>query len=179
MSDICLNDKKFVKYISEAEIDKAISRVADQINEEYKNDTPILIIVLNGAIVFGVDLLKKLKIQCRVTCIRVSSYDGTQSTAHVKNLIGLAENLENQRVLIIEDIIDSGTTYEYLLNMLKDQHVKDLKIATMTYKPDSYKKPYPIHFYGIKIPNKFIVGRGLDYNGLGRNYPDIYQVVEE
>ncbi len=176
MSKITIDDKQFVKYISADQIDAAVERVAKEINEEYKNDIPIVILVLNGSIIFGADLLKKLTVSCRVSCIRVSSYDGTKSQAHVKNVIGLVENLKDQRVLIIEDIVDTGNTYEHIVNMLKVENVKDVKIATMTYKPNAYKKIYPIDFVGLEIPDKFIVGRGLDYNGLGRNLPDIYQV---
>jgi hypoxanthine phosphoribosyltransferase len=176
MSKITIDDKQFVKYISEKEIDEAVTKVAQAVNDEYKNDVPIIILVLNGSIIFGSDLLKKLTIPCRVSCIRLSSYEGVKSTANVKNFIGLVEDLKDQRVLIIEDIVDTGNTYEHILNMLKAENVKDVKIATMTYKPNAYKKPFPIDFVGIEIPNKFIVGRGLDYNGLGRNLPDIYQV---
>lgn len=179
MSTITVDDKKFVKYIPENEIEAAIDRVAAQINEEYKNDIPIVLFVLNGSVIFGADLMKRMTIPCRMTCIRLSSYDGMKTTTNVKNLIGLSENIENQRVLVIEDIIDTGTTYEHVVKMLTDAKVKDVKIATLTYKPDSYKKSLPIDFVGLEIPNKFILGRGMDYNGLGRNLRDIYQVVEE
>ncbi|MCQ2263544.1 MAG: hypoxanthine phosphoribosyltransferase [Bacteroidales bacterium] len=179
MSTITCGDRKFVKYISETEIDAAIEKVAAMVNEEYKNDIPILLFVLNGSVIFGADLMKRLDIPCRMTCIRLSSYEGTKTTAQVKNMIGLSENLEGQRVLVIEDIIDTGTTYAYITKMLEEAHVKDVKIATLTFKPDSYKQPMPIDFVGISIPNKFILGRGMDYNGLGRNLRDIYQVVDE
>ena len=179
MSVIQVDDRKFVSYISEKEIDNAIEKVAEQVNEEYKNDVPIILLVLNGSIIFGADLLKHLTIPCRMSCIRVSSYDGTKSTATVKNIIGLAEDIENQRVLVVEDIVDTVNTYAFLHKMLLEHHVKDVKIATLTFKPDSYKLPLPIDFIGMEIENKFIVGRGLDYNGLGRNLREIYQVVEE
>ena len=177
MSTITIDDKQFVKYISENEIEEAIARVAKEVEEEYKNDTPIILFVLNGSVIFGADLMKHLNIPCRMTCIRLSSYEGLHTTAKVKNLIGLNENLEGQRVLVVEDIIDTGTTYAHIVEMMKDAKVKDVKIATLTYKPDSYKQSYPIDFVGLKIPNKFIVGRGMDYNGLGRNLRDIYQVI--
>lgn len=179
MSTITIEDKKFVKYITEDQIDEAVIRVAEKINEEYKNDIPIVVIILNGSIIFSAELLKKLTIQCRLSCMRVSSYEGMHSTAKVKNLIGLVENIENQRIIIIEDIVDTGNTYEFIHQELMNAKVKDVKIATMTFKPDSYKKSLPIDFIGLEIPDKFIVGHGLDYNGLGRNLPDIYQVVEE
>lgn len=179
MSMVTIEDKKFVKYISEDQLDKATEKIAQRINEEYKDDTPIMICVLNGSLIFTGELLKKLTIQCKLTCMRVSSYEGMQTTGSIKKLVGLTENIENKRVIILEDIVDTGTTYEYLYNELMDAKAKDVKIATMTFKPTSYKKSLPVHFVGMEIPDKFIVGHGLDYNGLGRNLPDIYQVVEE
>lgn len=173
---ITILDKTFVKYISSEEIDAAIQKVADQINEEYKDDDPILLVTLNGAIVFAVDLLKKLSIKCKISCVKLSSYSGTQSINVVKNLIGLNDDLTGKRVLIIEDIIDTGKTYQHMVEMMKDKGLKDLRIATMTYKPDAYKAPLPIHYVGFSIPDKFVVGRGLDYDGYGRNLPDIYQL---
>ncbi len=177
MSDsITILDKTFVKFISAAEIDAAIQKVADQINEEYKNDDPILLVTLNGAIVFAVDLLKRLTIQCRISCVKLSSYSGTHSTNHVKDLIGLTEDLRGKRVIILEDIIDTGRTYKHMVEMLEPSGLKDLRIATMTYKPEAYMLDLPIHYCAFSIPNKFVVGRGLDYDGYGRNLPDIYQL---
>ena len=173
---VTILDKTFVKYIPSAEIDAAIQKVADQINEEYKDDEPILLVTLNGAIVFAVDLLKKLTIRCTVSCVKLSSYSGTESTNKVTNLIGLNDDLRGKRVLVIEDIIDTGRTYGHITEMLKDSGLADLRIATMTYKPEAYKADLPIHYIGFSIPNKFVVGRGLDYDGYGRNYPDIYQL---
>lgn len=173
---ITVLDKSFVKFILEDEIDTAIQKVADQINEDYKDDDPILLVTLNGAIVFAVDLLKRLTIPCKLTCVKVSSYSGTSSTNEVKNLIGLNEDLTGKRVIILEDIIDTGRTYQHLVEMLSNKGIKDLRIATMTYKPDAYKAELPIHYVAFSIPNKFVIGRGLDYDGYGRNLPDIYQL---
>ena len=174
---IKVGDLEFVKYIDASEIDAAVDRVAAKVNEEYKNDIPLILVTLNGAIMFAADLLKKLTVTCQVTCVKLASYAGTQTTNEVKNVIGLTEDLKDRRVLIIEDIVDTGTTYEYLWNLLHEKGVKDVKMATMTFKEDAYKKPYPVDFAGIVIQNKFVVGRGLDYNGLGRNLVHIYQVV--
>ena len=173
---VTLLDKTFVKFIPSEEVDAAIERLADQINNDYRDDDPILLVTLNGAIVFAVDLLKKLTIRCKITCVKLSSYSGTQSTNNVKSLIGLNEDLRGKRVLVLEDIIDTGRTYGHIVEMLKDSGLKDLRIATMTYKPDAYKSDLPIHYIGFPIPNKFVVGRGLDYDGYGRNLPDIYQL---
>lgn len=173
---VTLLDKTFVKFIPSEEVDAAIERLADQINSDYRDDDPILLVTLNGAIVFAVDLLKKLTIRCKVSCVKLSSYSGTQSTNNVKSLIGLNEDLRGKRVLVLEDIIDTGRTYGHIVEMLKDSGLKDLRIATMTYKPDAYKSDLPIHYIGFPISNKFVVGRGLDYDGYGRNLPDIYQL---
>lgn len=179
MNTITVGDRKFVKYILENEIEAAVDRVAAAVNEEYKNDTPVILLVLNGSVIFGADLLKRLEMPCKLCCVKVSSYVGTKSTDKMKQLIGLSEDVTDKRVLVIEDIIDTGNTYEFIEAMLREAHAKDVKIATLTYKPDSYGKSLPIDFIGLEIPNKFILGRGMDYDGLGRNLRDIYQVVEE
>ena len=171
-------DKTFVKYITDAQIQEAIRKVADQINEDYKDDNPVILITLNGAVFFAVDLLKQLRIPCRITCVKLASYSGMQSTNKVQSLIGLTEDLKDERVLVVEDIIDTGRTYSHIAEMLRDTGLRDMRIATLTYKPDAYKLELPIHYVGLTIPNKFIVGYGLDYNGYGRNYSDIYQVIE-
>lgn len=179
MNTITVGDRKFVKYILENEIEAAVDRVAAAVNEEYKNDTPVILLVLNGSVIFGADLLKRLEMPCKLCCVKVSSYVGTKSTEKMKQLIGLSEDVTDKRVLVIEDIIDTGNTYEFIEAMLREAHAKDVKIATLTYKPESYGKSLPIDFIGLEIPNKFILGRGMDYDGLGRNLRDIYQVVEE
>jgi len=124
------------------------------------------------------DLLKQYRGMCEVSFIKLASYEGTQSTNHVKELIGLNENLEGRTVVIVEDIIDTGATIEELKAILKEHKVKHLKIATLFFKPDAFKKDIKIDYVGIRIPNKFIVGYGLDYDGLGRNLPDVYQLAQ-
>ena len=173
---ITLLDKTFVKYINAEEIDEAIARVAAEIMLEYRYDDPILLITLNGAIVFAVDLLKQLDFPCRISCVKLSSYSGTESTGTINSLIGLNEDIRGKRILILEDIVDTGRTYIHLHDMLMEAGAKDVRIATMTMKPDAYKADLPVHYVGLRIPNKFVVGRGLDYDGYGRNLPDIYQV---
>lgn len=176
---VTLLDKTFVKYIPSSEIDAAIAKVAAEINENYKNDDPILLITLNGAIVFAVDLMKYLDISCRISCVKVSSYCGTESTGKINSLIGLNEDVRGQRIIILEDIVDTGRTYVHLHKILTEAGAKDVRMATMTMKPDAYKADLPVHYVGINIPNKFVVGRGLDYDGYGRNLNDIYQVVTD
>lgn len=174
---VTLLDKTFVKYILSDKIDAEIARLAAEINEEYRNDDPILLITLNGAVFFAVDLIKQLDIKCRVSCVKLSSYSGTESTGKINSLIGLNEDVRGQRVIILEDIVDTGRTYVHLHQTLTEAGAKDVRIATMTLKPDAYKGDLPVHYVGLSIPNKFVVGRGLDYDGYGRNLNDIYQVV--
>ncbi len=175
---ITILDKTFVKYISSDEIDKEIARLAAEISAEYRDDDPILLITLNGAVFFAVDLLKNLNIKCKITCVKISSYSGTVSTGKINSLIGLNEDVEGKRVLILEDIVDTGRTYAHIHKVLMDAGAKDVRMATMTMKPEAYKGDIPVHYVGMEIPNKFVVGRGLDYDGYGRNLNDIYQLKE-
>ncbi|MCR4879002.1 MAG: hypoxanthine phosphoribosyltransferase [Bacteroidales bacterium] len=177
--NVTLLDKTFVKYINSADIDAAVARVAAEIMLEYRYDDPILLVTLNGAIVFAVDLMKQLDFPCRISCVKISSYSGTESTGTINSLIGLNEDIRGKRILILEDIVDTGRTYVHLHQMLTEAGAKDVRIATMTMKPDAYKADLPVHYVGFNIPNKFVVGRGLDYDGYGRNLPDIYQVVTD
>ena len=177
--NVTLLDKTFVKYISSADIDAAVARVAAEIMLEYRYDDPILLVTLNGAIVFAVDLMKQLDFPCRISCVKISSYSGTESTGTINSLIGLNEDIRGKRILILEDIVDTGRTYVHLHQMLMEAGAKDVRIATMTMKPDAYKADLPVHYVGFNIPNKFVIGRGLDYDGYGRNLPDIYQVVTD
>ncbi len=177
MDRITFEDKTFVKYIPGAAIDAAITSMARRINEDYKEDQPVFLITLNGALFFAVDLLKQIKPEIYITTVKLSSYHGTTNSPEIKNVIGINENLKGKRVIILEDIVDTGATYEYLVNKLNEQEVKDIRMATLTFKPDCYTRPYPVHYAAFSIPPKFVIGRGLDYDGLGRNLPDIYQIL--
>jgi len=172
-------DKKFVKFISYQEIDKAINKIAQQLNKDYEQDPPVILVTLNGAMVFAADLLKQLQFSSIVSCIKLTSYQGTHTTDHVKTLIGLNEEVEGKNVLIIEDIVDTGNTYQTLVNLLQEKGAKEIRIATLTMKQDAYRLSLPVHYVGIYIPDKFVIGRGLDYNGLGRNLNDIYQLYTD
>jgi len=176
MDIIQLHDKKFIKFIPSQEIDKAITEVAKQLNKDYMEEPPLILVTLNGAIVFAADLLKQLQFSSILSCIKLSSYQGTKSTENMKTLIGLNEDVQGKRVLIIEDIVDTGKTYQTLVELLNEKGAGEIRIATLTMKPDAYKLDLPVHYVGINIPNKFVVGRGLDYDGLGRNLTDIYQL---
>lgn len=175
---IHLHDKTFVPFISSDEIKFAIENMAKQMSDDFFNETPIFIGVLNGSFMVLSDLMRNYRGMCEVEFVKLASYEGTQSTNEVKQLIGLNRNLEGKTVVIIEDIVDTGNTIEELKAILKEQNVKHLKIATLFLKPDVFKKDIKLDYVGMRIPNNFIVGFGLDYDGLGRNLPDVYQVAE-
>lgn len=175
---IQLHDKKFVPFISEEEIDFAISEMVRHIEDDHQEETPVFIGILNGSFMVVSDILKKYRFPCEVSFIKLSSYEGTSTTNEVRQLIGLNESLEGRSVVIVEDIVDTGNTIEELKSLFKAQNVKHLKIATLFFKPEAYKKDIKIDYVGIRIPNKFIVGYGLDYDGLGRNLPLVYQLAE-
>ena len=175
---IQLHDKHFIPFISEDEIAFAIKTMAKQMDDDFFDETPVFIGVLNGSFMVLSDLMKNYRGMCEVSFVKMASYIGTQSTNDVKELIGLNQNLEGRTVVIVEDIVDTGNTIEVLKSILKNQKVKHLKIATLFFKPDAYKKDIKLDYIGIRIPDKFIVGFGLDYDGLGRNLKDIYQLAE-
>lgn len=178
MQEINILDKKFRISIPAEEIDKAVQTMADKINKEYAGDTPQFVAVLNGSFMFASDLLKKINIPCNITFIKLSSYEGTQSTQNVQTLIGLNENIKGRRIIVLEDIIDTGITLYNLIEQIEKYQPADLRIATLLFKPKAFIKEYKIDYVGIEIPNDFIVGYGLDYNGFARNYPDIYKIAE-
>ncbi len=175
---IQLHDKEFVPFISAEEIDFAIATMASQVEADFADEIPVFVGVLNGSFMVVSDFMKHYKKQCEVSFIKVASYEGTSSTNDVKHLIGLNEDLTGRTVIVIEDIVDTGNTVSELKELFKKQRVKHLKIATLFFKPEAYKKDLKLDYIGIRIPNKFIVGFGLDYDGLGRNLPEVYQLKE-
>ena len=175
---IQLHDKKFEVFIAAEEIDFAITNMAKQIEDDFSDETPVFIGVLNGSFMVTADLLKKYNGLCEVSFVKMASYEGMATTTEVKQLIGLNQNLEGRSVIIVEDIVDTGNTIEELKAILKEHKVKHFKIATLFLKPEAYTKDIKLDYVGIRIPNKFIVGFGLDYDGLGRNLKDVYQLSE-
>lgn len=173
---IQLHDKEFVPFISAEEIDFAIKQMAAQVEDDFRDETPVFVGVLNGAFMVVSDFMKHYKGPCEVSFVKMASYEGMSSSNELKQLIGLNQDLTGRTVVIIEDIIDTGVTIEGLKEMFKRQNVKHFKIATLFFKPEAYKKDIKIDYVGIRIPNKFIVGFGLDYDGLGRNLPEVYQL---
>jgi hypoxanthine phosphoribosyltransferase len=175
---IQLHDKQFVPFISAKEIDLAIAKMAAQITADFSDEIPLFIGVLNGAFMVVSDLLKRYASPCEVSFIKMASYEGTSSTEEVKQLLGLNQDLTGRTVIVIEDIVDTGNTLVALKALFESENVKEFKIATLFFKPEAYKKDLPIDYVGIRIPNKFIVGYGLDYDGLGRNLPEVYQLKD-
>lgn len=173
---IQLHDKHFVPFITAAEIDAVITRMARQAEEDLNDEVPVFIGVLNGSFMVVSDFVKKYAKPCEVSFVKMASYEGMATTHEVKQLIGLSQNLEGRSVVIIEDIVDTGNTIEELKKLFEQQNVKQLKIATLFFKPEAYTKTIPLDYIGFEIPDKFIVGYGLDYDGLGRNLPEIYQL---
>ncbi len=179
MGTIKVHDKYFEPFIPFEQIDESVQQVADQINADYiEGEIPIFLVILNGSFMFAGDLFKKINFPCEISFIKLSSYTGTRSSAIVKELIGLDESLKGRKIIVVEDIIDSGITMEKVISKLKELGVGDVKLATLLFKPDAFTKSYPIDYIGIEIPNDFIVGYGLDYDAHGRNLKDIYKIVE-
>ncbi|MCL2501500.1 MAG: hypoxanthine phosphoribosyltransferase [Bacteroidales bacterium] len=177
MDSIHLHDKKFKLFIPAHQIHKAIDAMADQMNRDLKGEEPpIFLSVLNGAFMFTADLVRKMEFGVELSFIKVASYRGTQSTGKIEEIIGLNVPVEGRTVVVIEDIVDTGETVVNLVNTLKKQHPKQIKICSLLLKPDQYKKSICLDYVGLKIPNAFIVGYGLDYNSLGRHLPDIYVI---
>lgn len=173
---ITLYDKRFEPYISEKEILAAVKKIADEVARDYKDQSPIFVGVLNGAFMFVADFLKAYQHPCEVSFVKLSSYQGLTSTGIVKTLLDVPDNIEGRSVIILEDIIDTGRTVKELVHLFAQTHVKEFKIATLFYKSSVYTGEYPIAYYGIDIPDKFIVGYGLDYRELGRNLRAVYQL---
>ncbi|HPQ08644.1 MAG TPA: hypoxanthine phosphoribosyltransferase [Bacteroidia bacterium] len=175
MDIIQLHDKKFRLYISESEIQEIVKKIAQELEKDYPTfNNPLFLVILNGSFMFASDLMKYFKFPCEISFVRFASYQDTQSTGIVKELIGLNEDVSNRTVIILEDIVDTGHTLQKIVETLSKHNNSDYRIVSAFFKPDSYKMSYPIHYIGKKIPNDFIVGYGLDYNGLGRNLPNVY-----
>lgn len=178
MRTIKVKDKDFQLFITAEEIERAVARIADSLNREMAGKNPVYLVILNGAFVFAGDLFKKLDMPCEVSFVKLSSYKGTGSTSCVKELIGLNEILRGRPVVIVEDIIDTGITMDYLLQKVRALEPADLKIAALLFKPEAFVKSFPIDYIGMEIPSDFIVGYGLDYDGYGRNFAEIYKLVK-
>ncbi len=178
MNKIKILDKEFEVSIKENEIQAAVSKMAIRLNNELKGKEVIFIGILNGSFMFASDLFKQITFDCRITFVKVASYQGTISSGTVKSLIGINENIKGKVVVVLEDIVDSGETLENIICQLKGYEPESILIATFLFKPNAFKKSFKIDYVAIEIPNDFIVGYGLDYDGFGRNLPEIYTLVK-
>ena len=178
MDTIQIKNKRFTPFIPEERILKEVARVASEINRDLEGTNPLFLSVLNGAFMFAADLMRNLTIPSEISFVKLASYAGTSSTGKVKELVGLNDDIEGRTVVIVEDIVDTGVTMKHLLETLQARKPKEIRIATLLLKPDKLKVELDIHYVAMRIPNDFIVGYGLDYDGLGRNYRDIYTVME-
>lgn len=177
MNVIKLLDKEFKLSITAEEINTATKNIADRINKDLNNKDVIFLGILNGAFMFASDLLRHITFNCQISFLKLASYQGTSNSGTVKRLIGINENIANKTVVVIEDIVDSGITIEHIIKQLNGYEPADIKIATLLLKPEAYSKAVKLDYIGMEIPNDFIVGYGLDYNGYGRNLQNIYSIT--
>lgn len=176
---ITVNDKKFEPYISAEDISSRIKELASEISKDYADQRPLFIAILNGSFMFASELFKSITIEAEISFIKLASYKGTKSTGNVITSIGLDEPLKDRHVIIIEDIVDTGKTLSKFLPQLLDQRPASLKIAALLHKPEALLHPLVIDYLGFSVPNKFLLGFGLDYDGLGRNSAEIFQLTGE
>jgi hypoxanthine phosphoribosyltransferase len=178
MRETVILDKKFREMIPGDEINKRISEMAAEINRDFRGKDVVFLGILNGAFLFAADLFKKIDLKARISFVKLASYQGTRSSGSVKELIGWNEDIKGMEVIVLEDIVDTGHTLELIVGELKLRKVAGVKIATLLFKPDAYKKKIPVDYVGFRIPNDFVVGYGLDYDGYGRNLPSVYTLME-
>jgi hypoxanthine phosphoribosyltransferase len=178
MSTIHVHDKVFEPYIKEEEIGSKIQAIAEQINKDYAGKKPLFIAILNGSFMFASDLFKAISIEAEICFIKLASYKGTKSSGHVITAIGLDIDLIGRHVVILEDIVDTGKTLSEFLPQLEHQQPASLRIAALLHKPEATVYPIEVDYLGFAVPNKFLLGYGLDYDGLGRNIPSIYKLME-
>ncbi len=173
-----IKEKEFTKFLSREEIEKKIKSLARKINKDYQEKIPLFVAILNGSFMFAADLLKEIKIDCQISFVKVASYEEMESSGNVKQLIGLNDNIFNKDVIIIEDIIDSGRTISKIHSEFISLGSNSVEVATLLQKPKSKENKVELKYVGFEIPDKFVVGYGLDYDGLGRNTKDIFQLKE-
>lgn len=179
MGNIQVKDREFEVFLKEEDIQKEIKRVAAEINRDYAGKEPLFLCVLNGSFMFAADLLKDVNIPCNVSFVKVSSYQGTDTTGKVKELMGLQEDVEGRHIIIVEDIVDTGYTMRDVLDSLAEKKAASVQVCALLCKPDKLKVDINLKYLAMNIPNGFIVGYGLDYDGFGRNSRDIYKIVKE
>lgn len=178
MKEIRILDKTFREFITQEEIQTRIEELAKQINTEMAGKDVVFLGILNGAFLFAADLFRRIEFESRISFVKLASYEGISSSGSIKELIGWNEEIKGKSVIIVEDIVDTGNTLERIMGELSIRKAAEIKIATMFLKPTVYNKKIPLDYVGIEIPNSFVVGYGLDYNGYGRNYPSVYSLIK-
>jgi hypoxanthine phosphoribosyltransferase len=176
MKEIQILDKKFKEFITEEQIRTRVEELAIQINMELAGKDVVFLGILNGAFLFAADLFRQINLEARISFIKLASYQGTTSQGLIKELIGWNEDIKNKTIVVIEDIVDTGNTLERIVDELIVRKAAEIKISALLYKPAAYKKEIPLDYIGFEIPNDFVVGYGLDYDGYGRNLPSVYSL---
>jgi hypoxanthine phosphoribosyltransferase len=180
MKQVKIYNKNFQLFIPYEDIRAVVEKMAEKMNADLADKDPLFICILNGSFMFAADLFKRISVlQSEISFVKLASYDGDRTTGMVKQLIGLNEKIKGRTVVVLEDIVDSGITIDNIQEQLKEFKPKEVNIATLLLKPDALEKEVQLDYVGFKIPNDFIVGYGLDYNGYGRNLIDIYSVINE
>ncbi len=179
MDTIKVLDKKFKKFLSEEEILAQVKRVAQEINRDYEGKKPLFLCVLNGSFMFASDLLKEITLECNIHFVKLASYEGVISTGKVREVIGISQPLKGRDVIVVEDIVDTGVTMEHMLETLGTREPNSIQVCTLLCKPGKLQVDLDLKYVAMNIPDDFIVGYGLDYDGCGRNYRDIYKVCED
>jgi hypoxanthine phosphoribosyltransferase len=177
MKEIHVLDKTFRELITEKTIHDRIEQLAIQLNNDLSGKDVVFLGILNGAFLFAADLFKRIDFQARISFVKLASYEGTGSSGSIKELIGWNEDIKNKTIVVIEDIVDTGNTLERIVDELVIRKASVIKIATMLYKPAAYTKNIPLDYVGFEIPNDFVIGYGLDYDGYGRNLPSVYTLI--
>jgi hypoxanthine phosphoribosyltransferase len=178
MKEIQILDKKFNEYLTEKVIQHRVEELAKQVNSELAGKEVVFLGILNGAFLFAADLFRRIDFPSRISFVKLASYKGTSSSGSIKELIGWNEDIKNKTIVVVEDIIDTGNTLERIVDELIMRKAAEIRIAALLYKPDAYTKQIPLHYIGFEIPNDFVVGYGLDYDGFGRNLSSVYSLVK-
>jgi hypoxanthine phosphoribosyltransferase len=178
MKEVTVLDKKFREFISEDKIVSRIEELAERINKDYEGEDVVFLGILNGAFLFAAELFKRINVKARISFVKLASYEGTSSSGTIRELIGWNEDIKNKNIIIIEDIVDTGNTLERIVDELVIRKVSGIRVATLLFKPGVYKKDIPVEYVGFEIPNDFVIGFGLDYDGYARNLPAIYTLVK-
>ena len=178
MKEILILDKRFREYLTERAIQKRIEELAQQMNADLTDKEVVFLGILNGAFLFAADLFRRINFPSRISFVKLASYQGTSSSGSIKELIGWNEDIKNKTIVIVEDIVDTGNTLERIVDELVIRKATEVKVAAMLFKPAAYTKNIHLDYIGFEIPNDFVVGYGLDYDGFGRNLTSVYSLIQ-